>query len=151
MSVCTNRNDPFLQDKPIWFATLKTGKRVYQDDGRPGETIHSAWLRLKEYCEETGNEIETMGLQFRSHMVENFLPRACSKFYFCKSIVGNMEDTKEFYIIGHVSGNPKIFFRYWFAIPELVLVKSEQTNIDLLFEEAIIENGKRKTRTDLAQ
>jgi hypothetical protein len=142
--VCKDKNDPFIQDKPIWFVTLKTGKRIYQDDGRPGEEVSSAWLRLKEYCDRTGEEIETIGLKFRSHIVENFLPRNCSQFYFCKSIVGNMEDTKEFYIVGHRSGNPNVFFRYWFAVPELELVKSEQTNRSALFEEAIIINGKRK-------
>ena len=48
--------DPYISayadSNPIWIVKLSNGETVYQDDGRPDVEPESAWLRLKQYCED---------------------------------------------------------------------------------------------------
>ena len=37
---------------PMWIAKLSNGETIYQDDGRPEVEPASAWLRLKDYCDQ---------------------------------------------------------------------------------------------------
>ena len=55
--LCTSIEDPFLEDKTIWVAILKSGRYVYQDDNRPNIKEPIAWKRLGSYILESEDSI----------------------------------------------------------------------------------------------
>jgi hypothetical protein len=51
----------------LWRAELSDGRVVVMDDGRPGVSPDSAWLRLAEEVRRTGVRIRRLWPQFRSN------------------------------------------------------------------------------------
>ena len=78
--------DPYISayadSNPIWIVKLSNGETVYQDDGRPDVEPESAWLRLKQYCEDNNLHITNMKLKNRSNQVD--LGSDHDGYFFCK-------------------------------------------------------------------
>jgi hypothetical protein len=84
--ICTIEDD-FVRDKPRWVAVLSDKTTVYQDDDRPGLAEPSAWIRLKNHCQENLLHIVQFWLQFRSNRVA-VGPFDADGYYFVKSAFG---------------------------------------------------------------
>lgn len=105
-----------------WVVTLSDGRTVYYDDGRPGLENHSAWARLKSYCDEHRLHVTSMYLQFRSHY-ENIEPNK-EGYFFCKAVRGVMtqenDRTYQYFLCGFVEDNKVKITKY--SVPELIVV-----------------------------
>lgn len=135
--ICT-KEDSFLDEKVIWIALLSDGQIVFQDDDREGTYHHSAWVRLKDYCEQEGVYIEDLKIKFRSHVVP--IPKS-DGYHFIKG-VGCMVgfDPEEFFIVGTLeNGTLK---RTWYKVPEIVENKTSDVPEDKISDyESLIIKG----------
>ena len=113
--ICT-KEDSFLDEKTIWVALLSNGQTVFQDDGREGIKDYSAWIRLKDHCDQEGVYIEDLKIKFRSHTVP--IPKS-EGYHFIKGM-GCMVgfDPEEFFIVGTLQGGT--LKRTWYKVPEIV-------------------------------
>ena len=136
--ICTTE-DSFLEDKTIWIASLSNGQTVFQDDERTGAYPHSAWVRLKDYCEEEDVYINDLKIKFRSHVVP--IPRA-DGYHFMKGVgcvVGSGQE--DFFIFGTLeNGTLK---RTWYKIPEIIENKTANIEEDEIskYESLIIKGS----------
>jgi len=127
MSICT-AEDEYTQSLALtearWVATLNSGLTVYQDDARPGLEVESAWLRLKEFLQSTGDYITALRIEFRSH-VERPVPDHAEGYFFRRSAIGCLtsQTTKGFFLVGHLQKS-EILVQRW-SVPELILVEKE--------------------------
>lgn len=106
-----------MEGNTVWVVTLNNDEVVYQDDGRPGEEIESAWIRLGEYCKENNLFIKDMHIRFRSNCIG--LDSNCDGYYFIKSVRAYWGSDRNlfFYIVGTLKDN-KLFTRKY-RVPEL--------------------------------
>lgn len=107
-----------LQDRgqTIWIAELSNGKTVYYDDNRPGNLIHSAWIRLRYYLKENNLSISSLRLKFRSN--QKLVGQNAEGYFFCKQLFGGFgKKGKGFYLTGTV--NQGILTVEQWAVPEL--------------------------------
>jgi len=137
--ICT-QEDSYIRDRfesqPRWIVTLNDGRKVYQDDDRPG-LEPSAWLRLQQYIYE--NAVQTvcyrfnsvfitgMYLQFRSHI--EHLPSNMDGYFFCKGMTAFMAGpTVGTYNTGYLSGD-KVIVTKW-RIPELISIGDDIRDVE---------------------
>jgi hypothetical protein len=93
--ICTERDNyivNYQECNPSWIVRLSSGLAVFQDDGRPGVTPESAWLRLRAHCQETGDYITEMKIKFRSNV--HVLPANADGYYFSKGARGGLSMTR---------------------------------------------------------
>jgi hypothetical protein len=116
------------EDECRWIVYLSNGERIIQDDYRPGVTPHSAWLRLKKYCEINSVHIVNMYLQFRSHI--EHAPSNKEAYYFCRAVVGEWGAVKSInmYNVGVVENN-QVEVTKW-RTPELIPFGNEMRPIE---------------------
>lgn len=104
---------------------------------------HKGWLEIKKICEDTGESVEWMALQFRSHEV--ILDDLNGDgIYFIRMVMGfpGAKD-RHYYVVGKVKGD--LVHKRIFILPELVVDKTYTDHIDDCFEEAIIyAKGKNR-------
>src|SRR4051812_48908014 len=104
MSVCKQKDD-LINEKLHWVAELSNGEKVFQDDGRPGETEPSAWIRLRKYVQENRLSIESIHLVFCDH-IEEVVPRNADGYYFVQKVMAfafsGTESTFHYYLFGAV-------------------------------------------------
>ncbi len=118
--------DQFIEDKDeaLWIVTLSNNEIIWQDDDRPYVGHHSAWIRLKEYCEHNNLYIVKIQLKFRSH----------SEFIFCEDSEGyafrkeamggfGVNITHHFYWLG-ILKNGIVHMEKW-RVPELIKEEEE--------------------------
>ena len=72
----------YADNNPIWIATLSNGETIYQDDDRPNIEPASAWVRLKQYCEENSFHITNLKVRNRTHIEE--VGSGHDGYFFCK-------------------------------------------------------------------
>ena len=127
--LCTEQ-DSFLEDKPIWVATLSSGITVYQDDNRPEVDEPIAWKRLRSYCIKQKEQIEFLRIKFRSHVVpitpKKNLP---TYYYFAYGITKDIVDdfNQEYYLSGFCLGDNLHYS--WYKVPEIL--KEKTSTIDI--------------------
>lgn len=127
--LCTEL-DPFLEDKPIWVATLSSGITVYQDDNRAGVDEPIAWKRLRSYCVKQKEQIDFLRIKFRSHVVpitpKKILP---TYYYFSYGITKDIVDdfNQDFYLSGF--SFDKSLHYSWYKIPEIIKEKTNSMDI----------------------
>jgi|TARA_R100001163_G_scaffold61502_1_gene51554 hypothetical protein len=114
----------YSDSNPIWIATLSNDEVIYQDDGRPDVEPASAWLRMKQYCEENDLHITNMKVRNRSHIEDagsNY-----DGYFFCKGAGALMfgDFTVHTFNIG-VLENGKLRVRTW-RLPELIPERFEE-------------------------
>ena len=129
--LCTNKHDPFIDDKTIWIVTLDNGVKIYQDDGRRGVVIHSAWIRLGNYIRESNRQIVNLDLKFGTHTVPVFGSK--NAYYFSKGAGGTMgvKETTYFYILGSVQDFTQETFQcQYYIVPALEIIRTinKETN-----------------------
>src|SRR4051812_18382888 len=96
----------------VWVAELSDGSTVYMDDGRPGVTPHSAWLRLAGHLAKSGLGIRELWLKFRSNELR-ILPSGAAGYFFSKSVVGLLYECSSlsFYLMGVLTGDKVVVQR----------------------------------------
>jgi hypothetical protein len=116
--VC-REEDAFLEDKPLWFVDLNNNERIWMDDGRPGISPPQAWLRLRDYLDETSASIVRMYIKFRSHL-ELPLPDNAPGYFFCNKAfaIWGSSDTIHSFMIGFFDGEG-IHIQEW-QVPTLI-------------------------------
>lgn len=110
-----------------WIVTLSDGRKVYQDDDRPGVFPNSAWVRLGTFLENTPElSIVGMSIGFRDHIIQ--VGDNADGYYFVKSACGSpgSEVTLGFYVVGTLS-NGILSVQSW-KIPEIILTYEETRN-----------------------
>lgn len=110
-----------------WIVTLNSGLTVYQDDDRPGISPRSAWERLGNYCNKSGDFPIGMRIQFRSHV--EHLPANADGYFFVNSVLGSLHnpDTFHFFVVGTLVGTREdgIITVREYKVPELVDISTE--------------------------
>ena len=97
------------------------------------------WNSIKKKCESQGLFVKELHLQFRSHKIEIDLEDA-EAVYLIRSIMGQMgAQNKQYYTTG-ILKNGIVYKKMW-LIPELVVEKELEDDIEDCFEEALIYNG----------
>lgn len=125
--------DSYILDKfeqeVRWIATLSDGKRVFQDDFRPGLEEPNAWLRLKQYIDNTDLNIDNITLQFRSHIV-SLNNEPVDGYFFRKAALGAWGADRSFdlYNFG-VLRNGKLYVTKYY-VPELEVYETEEREIE---------------------
>ena len=142
-SICTEP-DVYLgqccDKNAIWSVVLSDGTTVFQDDYRPEVYPESAWVRLKQYCKETGLYIKSMKVAFRSHEVD--VGEEEDGVYFCKGASAFMTSniTNELYIVGTL--NDGVLRVEKWKVPELIKEGTELRNASIAGDCLISRHGK---------
>lgn len=126
----------------IWQCELSDGSIVSMDDGRPGITPRSAWLRLFTHLKQTGLKIVGMWLKFRTNCDKNILPRNADGYFFAKNVIdalgrGSGEASPFFYIVGALVNGKLEVQRY--SVPSLTLIDTETRDPETA-RESLIRN-----------
>lgn len=127
MGICIKEDD-FLEDKSYWIATLSNGVVVYGDDGRPGETVSSAWLRLTQYLVDNCLTIVKFGIKFRDHYEE--LPSNKDGYYFSHGVLGGLfcEKNISYQVLGYVEDD--MVWCWHYITPSLVRSQITSKGLD---------------------
>jgi len=105
----------------VWVARLFSGSEVYMDDGRPGETPSSAWLRLKARVEKDRDPVVSLRLKFRSRW-ESPLPDNAAGYYFAHCVEkADGSPQNSYFIVGFLVGEC-VRLQKW-AVPELIAME----------------------------
>ena len=134
------RDSPFF-DKPVWVATLSNGEEIYQDDGAHPNQERSAWIRLANYCEQEGLNIDVLKARFKSHEVE--VGRNVDGFYFCKAIMGSMGSSvcTHYYILGAVDNN--VVNKTKWVVPEFIPEEESADPLSKCNTDCLIINDRK--------
>ena len=129
----------YADNNPLWIATLSNGETIYQDDGRPNIKPHSAWVRLKRYCEINDLHITNIKLRNRSHVED--VGSDYDGYFFCKSAGALMfgDLTLHNFIVGTLTGE-KLSVKKW-RLPELIAEEIEERDPYELPECIIAKKG----------
>lgn len=102
------------------------------------------WLKFKNNCDKSNIDLESIGLQYRSHHVKQDVSKADGA-YLIRSVKANFGgESIDTFITGVVNGN-KVNKILW-SIPALIPEDEFVEDIEDCFEEAIIyNNGKKQT------
>ena len=117
----------------IWIKIqLTNGEEFYYDE-------FEGWKTVKKKCEDEGLFVKELQLQFRSHKIEIDLEDA-EGVYLIRSIMGQMgSENKQFYTTGILKDG--IVYKQMWLVPELIVEKELEDDIEDCFEEALIRNG----------
>lgn len=120
----------------IWIkCTLSNGESLFFDE-------FDGWRTIKNICETQNIFLRKLSLQFRSHEVDIDIDN-CDGVYLIRSILGQLgSDTQNFYTVGKVVKNK--VYKKLFLIPELIVTKEVEDDIEDCFAEAIIYNEEKK-------
>lgn len=137
---CTDKNDPFLEEKTYWVITLSDGTVIYQDDNKPNIEESSAWIRLGHYIRATNLYIVKFHLQFRDHIVR--FPSNKIGYYFSHGALGAIGvPTVHFAVVGNVDQRSQEYITcQWFHVPALELTRINKKLLKDVKEPQIIWN-----------
>ena len=140
MTLCTT-DDVYVRERPRWVAVLDDGTTVYGDDDRPGVEPPSAWLRLRNHCRERGARIQSLRIQFRSHVVD--LPPHAPGYFFARTVSTTMGGGSSIPIGGFRVGfvEDGVFRTTHFKTPELTVIDEESRPVDPESEHVIMNEG----------
>jgi len=130
MSLSTTIDDfisNYIEGTPRWEVVLNNGERIYRDDGRNNIKPHSAWIRLKTYCNEKNLYITNMLIGFRDHIYH--LPANADGYYFSLGARGGfgLPKTMQLFFAGTLQ-NDVLEVTCW-KVPEML--KEETTIRDI--------------------
>jgi len=120
----------------VWIKVkLTNGKQFYHDNFK-------GWIEVKKICDEEDLFVEELKLSFRSHEISVDLSDA-EAIYLITSAMGQIgAETKHYYTTGVLKGG--IVYKQMWLIPELVVDKEFEENIEECFRQAVIYNDKKK-------
>ena len=120
----------------IWIKCKLTDDRQFYHDDFKG------WLQIKDICDTDGVFVKELKLSFRSHEISVDLDDA-EAVYLIKSVMGQIgADTKHYYTTGVLKEG--IVYKQMWLIPELVIDKEFEENIEECFRQAVIYNDQEK-------
>jgi hypothetical protein len=123
--------------KAIWInVRLTNGEEFYFDE-------FDGWRSTKIKCDNENIFIEELSLQFRSHEVKIDVEGA-EAFYLIRSVMGQMGGKSKNYYTTGVLKDGVVHKKMW-IVPELIVEKEFDDNIEECFEEALIYD-QRKNR-----
>lgn len=127
--ICTSQDEfvqNFNESNSRWQVTLNDNTTVFQDDGRPNATPHSAWIRLRNHCYNNSLYIVKMKFGFRSNMKS--LPSNMEGYFFSKGAMGmfGLSKTIHLFLVGYIK-NDKLIVEKWKA-PEMIKQDTENRN-----------------------
>lgn len=122
----------------VWInVQLTNGQEFYYDE-------FEGWRELKEKCEKENLFIQELILRFRSHEVTIDLEDA-EAVYLIRSLLGQMgANTRQYYTTG-ILKNGIVYKKMW-MIPELIVDKEMENDVEECFEEALIYDKTKKNR-----
>ena len=127
----TNWLEQYRSNKSaIWINVMLTNNEEFYYDKYDG------WLSIKEKCEKEALFVKELTLQFRSHEVEIDLTDA-EGVYLIRSAMGQFGGTTKNYFTTGILKQNKVYKKMW-IVPELVVDKEIEDNIEDCFEEALI-------------
>lgn len=120
----------------IWIkCNLSNGETLFFDK-------FEGWKTIKKICEDEKVFLTKLSLQFRSHEVDIDIGN-CDGIYLIRSVMGQLgSDTQNFYTFGKVIGSK--VHKKMFLVPELIVTKEVEDDIEDCFAEAIIYNETKK-------
>ena len=135
----------YADSNPIWIAELNNGEMIYQDDGKPDCHPESAWLRLKEYCEQNDLSIKSISVKNRS--IQKQIVSDADSFTFCKSAGALMfgGQTSHSFVFGYV--NDGVYRAKKVNLPEMIIDRPEKRNIEDYRNLIIRRSGKVELQT----
>jgi len=120
--------------KKVWIVVKANNYDVYLEN-------FDDWLDFKKRHAESGIKIHSIGLQYKSHKVEQDAENA-EGVYLIRSAKGSMgAETIDTYTTGIIN-NGKVKKIMW-SIPALIPESEFEDDIENCFEEAIIRNGEK--------
>ena len=120
----------------IWIKCKLTDDRQFYHDDFKG------WLEIKDICDTDGVFVKELKLSFRSHEISVDIDDA-EAVYLIKSVMGQIgADTKHYYTTGVLKEG--IVYKQMWLIPELVIDKEFEENIEECFRQAVIYNDQEK-------
>lgn len=114
-----------IENTTFWIAELSDSSVVWGDDDNPDRPYHhSAWIRLKKYCEDSGLFIVKVQLKFRSHSEFIYDPEA-EGYALRRAVLGafGMAESRNFIWCGFLK-NGAVFMKKY-SCPELILEEEE--------------------------
>lgn len=117
----------YYENNTRWIVTLSDGRKVYQDDDRPGIEPASSWIRLGEYLKKNPElKIVGMSVGFRDNFIH--LANDCDGYFFVKSVLGstNFSDNIHFFIVGTLTNGQ--LWTTMYAVPQMVSMTTEARN-----------------------
>ena len=132
--------EEYKKDKyKIWIKVcLSNDEELYLRD-------YSEWQDVKQFCINNKLNIQTIGLQYRSHSIE-VDTKGSEGVYLVKSIMGSInQPTKHTYTIGKIIGD-KVHKTIWIT-PELIQQFEDKDSLDSCFKEALIYNYDKESKT----
>jgi len=130
----------YADTNPIWWVELDNGEKVYQDDDRPSMDPSSAWLRLKQYCEEENVSIKTIYVKNRS--VQKCVCSDGEGYTFCKAAGALMfgGETSHSFLFGEIKDG--VYRVTKVNLPEMIIDRPEKRNIED-YKNLLIKGSKK--------
>jgi len=139
-------------DKDKWIKSYRTNKRAVWIRCKltSGEEFNyddfSGWRTIKNKCEKENLFLSQLYLQYRSHKCKIDVSDA-EAVYLVRSVLGQMGgDTKNYYTVGTLIDGT-VYKKMW-IVPELIVDKEYEDEIENCFEEAIIYDKTKENREE---
>jgi hypothetical protein len=126
--------------RKIWiYIKLANSQELYLKD-------YKQWLSIEQYLNLHNTYIVSIGLRYRSQIVERDVSDA-EFIYLVRSIKGQFGSvSRECFTIGKVKGD--IIYKEMWMVPELIIEEEYKDTLENCFKEALINNDRqRKTST----
>jgi len=130
----------YADTNPIWWVELGNGEKVYQDDGRPNVEPESAWLRLKNYCEE--NDLSIKAINVKNRSIQKSVCAEADGYTFCKVAGALMfgNHTSHSFLFGRLTDES--FSVVKVNLPEFTIDRPEKRDVEQYKELLIRGTGK---------
>jgi len=140
-------NDAFLENfkgderSHIWTKVKLSNGKLYHF------RVAKTWTSLKSICENKNLSVESIDLQFKSH-VENVHSRSqdVEAVYLVRSIMGQIgTSSRDYYTVGKLIKG--VVHKSMWLTPEIIVDQTYEDELENCFEEAMIYNhDKGKNR-----
>ena len=131
-----------------WLAKYRTNKdavwiRCKLTDGRQfHHDEFKGWMEIKDICKKDNVFIQELKLSVRSHVVDIDIEGA-EAVYLIRAAMGQIgQKTKNYYTTGILKDG--IVYKKMWLIPELVVDKELEDNLEECFEQAFIYDEQKK-------
>lgn len=145
----------YIRREGHWSTRLTNGEVVYQDDYRaecehntqPVPNLAKAWDRLRIYLKDSNVWIKNLWLQNLDNVVKP-LPDDADGYFFKKGAIGQLfaDYSRQFSIIGYLDLRAKVIKTFKYAVPELILLETEERPIKLDDPSLIVRPGLENIR-----
>jgi len=142
-------NDAFLENfkdderNHTWVKVKLSNGKLYHF------RVAKTWTGIKSICEKKNLSVESVDLQFKSH-VENVYTRSqdSEAVYLVRSVMGQIgSSSRDYYTIGRLK--KEVVHKSMWLTPEIIVDQTYEDELENCFEEAMIYNhDKGKNRKE---